>query len=100
MGNFVGKYVKFIVMKGVYKGRNVTLMKPRRLKPGDISYGRKKFEVYVIDGNRTKRVTFGSPTMSIKKHIKKNRDSFLARHKCNTANDPTTARYWSCQKWL
>ena len=53
-----------------------------------------------MDDNRVKRITFGSPNMSIKKHIKKNRDSFLARHKCSTANDITTPRYWSCQKWL
>jgi len=26
------------------------------------------------------------------------RKSFKARHKCNTANDKLTARYWSCKK--
>jgi len=86
--------------KAIYRGKNVRLMKPRRLRPGDTSYGRKKFEVFVLDGNRVKRVTYGDPNMRIKKQFKKNRDSFLARHRCNTANDPTTARYWSCQEWL
>jgi len=100
MGDLVGKNLKFIVMKGLYKGKNVTLMNPSRIRPGQPTYGRKKFQVYVMDNNRIKRVTFGSPNMSIKKHIKKNRDSFLARHRCSTANDITTPRYWSCQKWL
>jgi len=68
--------------KAIYRGKNVRLMKPRRLRPGDTSFGRKKFEVFVLDNNRVKRV------------------SFLARHRCNTANDPTTPRYWSCQEWL
>ena len=64
--------------------------------------GNKKFKVYVKNqstGN-IKTVRFGDPNLSIKRDQKKNRDSFLARHKCNTANDITTARYWSCQKWL
>tara|TARA_R110000824_G_scaffold113160_1_gene262763 strand:+ start:681 stop:953 length:273 start_codon:yes stop_codon:yes gene_type:complete len=26
------------------------------------------------------------------------RKSFKARHKCDTANDKLTARYWSCKK--
>ena len=26
------------------------------------------------------------------------RKSFKARHKCSTANDKLTARYWSCKK--
>jgi hypothetical protein len=50
-----------------YKGRSVTLNKPRRIAKGETSYGKKKSVVYVTDGDKTKRVTFGDPDMTIKK---------------------------------
>ena len=87
-------------MKGIYKGRNVRLEQPRRLRSGDVSYGRKKFEVFVLDGSRVKRVTFGDPNMRIRKNNAAARSSFLARHKCTTKTDKTKAGYWSCQQWL
>jgi len=77
-----------------YQGRKVTLNKPTR---GDV----KKFKVYVKDpstGN-VKKVNFGDPDMKIKKSNPERRKSFRARHKCDTAKDKTTARYWSCRKW-
>jgi hypothetical protein len=37
--------------------------------------------------------------MTIKKDQPKNRKSFRARHKCDTAKDKFSARYWSCKKW-
>jgi hypothetical protein len=77
-----------------YQGRKVTLNKPTR---GDV----KKFKVYVKDpstGN-IKKVNFGDPNMSIKKHNPERRKSFRARHKCDTAKDKTSARYWSCKAW-
>ena len=42
---------------------------------------------------------FGDPNMRIKKSSPARRKSFRARHKCATAKDKTTARYWSCKKW-
>jgi hypothetical protein len=77
-----------------YQGRKVQLNKPHR---GDV----KKFAVFVKDpktGN-VKKVNFGDPNMRIKKSNPKRRKSFRARHKCHTAKDKTTARYWSCRKW-
>ena len=77
-----------------YQGRNVPLGKPMR---GDV----KKFKVYVKDpstGN-VKKVNFGDKTMKIKKSNPARRKSFRARHKCSTAKDRTSARYWSCRKW-
>jgi len=77
-----------------YQGRDVELNKPTR---GDV----KKFKVYVKDpktGN-VKKVNFGDPNMRIKKSDPARRKSFRARHKCDTAKDKTTARYWSCRKW-
>ncbi|QDP56846.1 MAG: hypothetical protein Unbinned2716contig1004_20 [Prokaryotic dsDNA virus sp.] len=84
-----------------YQGRKVTLDKPRRIQKGDTGYGKSKFEVFVKDGERVKRVPFGSPTMSIKRQSPKNRKSFRARFKCdkNPPKDKTKARYWSCKMW-
>ena len=82
-----------------YRGKTVKLNKPRRISKGNPGFGRKKFEVFVKDGSKIKRVAFGDPNMKIKKNIPGRRKSFRARHKCDTAKDKTTARYWSCKKW-
>jgi hypothetical protein len=77
-----------------YQGRTVPLGKPMR---GDS----KKFKVYVRDpktGN-VKKVNFGDKTMRIKKSNPARRKSFRARHKCHTAKDRTSPRYWSCKSW-
>ena len=50
-----------------FKGRSVRLNKPSRIRKGQAGYGRKKSQVYVMDGSRVKRVTFGDPNMRIKK---------------------------------
>ena len=66
--------------------------KPRRGGP-------KKFEVLAVEGNVVKKINFGDPNMKIRKSNPKARASFRARHKCATAKDKLTARYWSCKKW-
>lgn len=73
-----------------------TLNKPFRLKDG-----KKKFGVYVKNpktGNVI-MVKFGDPNMEIKRDNPARRRSFRARHKCDTAKDKTTPRYWSCKFW-
>jgi hypothetical protein len=84
-----------IIGEAEYKGRKVSLGKPF-LTPG----GPKKRSVYVKNakGNVVK-VNFGDPNMRIKKNIPARRKSFRARHKCDTAKDRTSARYWSCKFW-
>ena len=82
-----------------YQGRKVRLNKPTRIAKGQAGYGRKKFKVFVKDGSKVKKVMFGDPNMRIKKSSPSRRSSFRARHKCATAKDKTTARYWSCKKW-
>ena len=76
-----------------YQGRKVQLGKPMR---GDV----KKFKVYVKNakGNVVK-VNFGDPNMRIRKSNPARRRSFRARHRCHTAKDRTSARYWSCRNW-
>lgn len=85
--------------EAVYQGKTVQLNKPTA---GDV----KKFKVYVNSGKKdakgrvkAKKVNFGDKKMKIKKSNPKRRKSFRARHKCHTAKDKKTARYWSCKKW-
>ena len=83
-----------------YKGKTVRLNKPSRIRKGQHSYGKKKSQVYVKNSRgRVIRVTFGDPNMKIKKSNPARRKSFRARHRCATARDKTTARYWSCKAW-
>ena len=82
-----------------FKGKSVRLNKPSRIRRGQAGYGRKKFQVYVSSGNRTKRVVFGDPNMSIRKSSPARRKSFRARHRCSTPGPKTQARYWSCKMW-
>jgi hypothetical protein len=70
-------------------------------KPIRTSGGPKKFKVYVKNpktGN-IKTIRFGDPNMKIRKSNPKARKSFRARHKCATAKNKMTARYWSCKNW-
>lgn len=84
-----------VIGEAEYRGRTVKLGKPF-LTPD----GPKKRSVYVKNakGNVVK-VNFGDPNMRIKKNIPARRKSFRARHKCDTAKDRTSARYWSCRAW-
>jgi len=71
------------------------LNKPFTLKKGSS----KQYGVYVRDNNKIKKVTFGDPNSEIRRDNPKARASFRARHKCDTAKDKTTPRYWSCKFW-
>jgi hypothetical protein len=82
-----------------YQGRKVALNKPRRIRKGEVSYGRKKSEVYVKDAGKVRRVTFGDPNMTIKKDQPARKSSFRARHNCADPGPKTKARYWSCKAW-
>jgi hypothetical protein len=59
----------------------------------------KKFAVLAKQGDKVRLVRFGDPNMTIKKNIPARKKSFHARHKCDTAKDKLSARYWSCKKW-
>ena len=80
--------------KAEYQGEKVTLNKPRRTKGGP-----KKFEVFVQDGGKVKRVTFGDPNMEIRRDDPEARANFRARHSCDSKKDKTSAGYWSCRMW-
>jgi hypothetical protein len=83
-----------VLNEAEYQGRKVKLGKPMR---GD----NKKYKVFVKDpkSGNVKKVNFGDPNMKIKRDDPKRRKSFRARHKCQTAKDRTTPKYWSCKFW-
>lgn len=82
------------VDKADYQGETVSLNKPRRIQGGN-----KKFEVFVQDGDKVKRVAFGDPNMEIRRDDPQARANFRSRMSCDTASDKTSARYWSCRMW-
>jgi len=87
--------IKRVVSEATYKGKTVPLNKPMK---GDV----KKSKVYVDpDGDgKAQKVNFGSKTMSIKKHIKSNKDSYCARSGGQgNLTDTTSANYWSRRAW-
>jgi hypothetical protein len=90
----VAEVLKEDFTKAEYQGEKVTLNKPRRIKGGN-----KKFEVFVMDGDKVKRVTFGDPNMEIRRDDPKARANFRSRHSCDTKKDKTKAGYWSCRMW-
>lgn len=68
-------------------------------KPKRTPDSAKKFAVLAKKDVEIKIVRFGDPDMEIKKDNPERRKSFRARHKCDTAKDKFSARYWSCKKW-
>ena len=94
---------------GKYEGKHVPLERPmiditedddkeiNKPKRG----GSKKFYVYVKDGDKVKKVSFGAKnggsSLSVKLQDPKARKAFADRHNCDTANDKLTPRYWSCR---
>jgi len=80
-----------------YKGKNVSINKPRYIRKGEPGYGKKKSVVYVKDGDRVKRITFGDPNLKTRAGNAKARKSFRARHNCKAKKDKTTAGYWACR---
>ena len=83
-----------------YKGKKVSLNKPRSIRKGEPGHGKKKYVVFVRgDGGRIKRVAFGDPNMEIKRDNPERRKNFRARHNCDTPGPKTKARYWSCKFW-
>ena len=81
------------IQEAEYQGKKVKLNDP-------IRDGSKKFYVYVKDGDKVKKVSFGDTTgLSIKRDDPARRKSFRARHNCDNPGPKTKARYWSCYQW-
>ena len=82
-----------VITEAEYQGKKVKLNDP-------IRGGSKKFYVYVKDGDKVKKVSFGDTTgLSIKRDDPARRKSFRARHNCDNPGPKWKARYWSCYQW-
>ena len=77
------------IFEAEFKGKEVSLNKPKR-------GGSKAYYVYVKDGDKVKKVSFGSGGLRAKINNKVARNAFAARHNCKNKKDRTTAGYWSC----
>ena len=77
------------IFEAQFKGKDVSLNKPKR-------GGSKAYYVYVKDGDKVKKVSFGSGGLRAKINNPKARKAFAARHNCKNKKDRTTAGYWSC----
>lgn len=81
-----------------WRGRKVTLNKPRKIKGVTPASKKKTVFVKTPKGN-VKAVHFGDSSMSdyTKHKNKKRRASFHARHKCSAKKDKTKPGYWACR---
>ena len=78
------------MMESEYQGKDVELNKPK-------AGGPKKYYVYVKDGDKVKKVTWGDTTgLKVKLDDPAARKSFAARHDCENQKDKTKAGYWAC----
>ncbi len=66
-------------------------------KPKRSTKANKKMMVKACQNGKEKLIHFGEKGYG-HNYSAAARKSFKARHKCNTANDKLTARYWSCKK--
>ena len=94
---------------GLYESRHVPLERPMVEVTEDEDKelntpkkgGSKKYYVYVKDGDKVKKVSFGAKdggaNLAVKIDDPEARKNFAARHNCDTANDKLSARYWSCR---
>ena len=79
-----------------YQGKQVKINKPSRITKGEAGYGRKKFKVYVKDGDKVKKVAFGSGGLKARIGNKEASQNFASRHQCDKKKDRTSPGYWSC----
>lgn len=88
---YEGEIVPLDCPFAIYEEEDVELNKPKRGGP-------KKYYVYVKDGDKIKKVTWGDTTgLKVKLNNPEARKSFAARHKCSQQNDKTSAAYWACR---
>lgn len=69
---------------------------PRPLRKGEPGYGKKKKVVKGCKAGRQELIKFGAKGYG-HNYSDSAKKSFRARHKCDTAKDKTSARYWACK---
>ena len=95
-----------------YKGKTVTLNRPRAIPKGSPGYGKKRKEVFVrgcsSEKSKVKRITFGDAKLGMHKNDPKRKKSYCARSlgqlkrsSAKTRNNPNSRirqarRRWKC----
>ena len=88
---YEGEIVPLDCPFAIYEEDDVELNTPKRGGP-------KKYYVYVKDGDKIKKVTWGDTTgLKVKIDDPEARKNFAARHNCSTQKDKTSAAYWACR---
>lgn len=88
-----------LLVEQILQEKEMPCNKPRRIRSGEPGSGKKKFVVKACKNGKKKTIRYGDAGLKIKKSNPKRRKSFRARHKCATAKDKLSARYWSCKRW-
>ena len=85
-----------------YKGKTVTLNKPRAISKDSPGYGKKRKEVFVkgcsSESSRVKRITFGDKQMGMHKESAARKKSYCARSG-GIKSDRCSANYWARKDW-
>ena len=87
-----------------YKGKTVTLNRPRAISKGSPGFGKKRKEVFVkgcsSESSRVKRITFGDAKLGMHKDSKARKKSYCARSKgMGGTTDRCSANYWARRDW-
>ena len=87
-----------------YKGKTVTLNRPRAISKGSPGYGKKRKEVFVkgcsSESSRVKRITFGDAKLGMHKGTKSRKKSYCARSGgISGTTDRCSANYWARKDW-
>jgi len=83
-----------------YKGKTVTLNKPRAIRKGSPGYGKKRKEVFVknLATGKVKRIAFGDAKLGMHKNDPKRKKSYCKRSE-KLGNDRMKANYWARRDW-
>ena len=87
-----------------YKGKKVTLNKPRALRAGEPGYGKKRKVVFVMgcssESKRVNRITFWEANLVMNKKNKARKKSYCARSAgMKGTTDRCSANYWARKDW-
>ena len=83
-----------------YKGKTVTLNRPRAIPKGSPGYGKKRKEVFVKNPSTGKitRIAFGDAKLGMHKNDPKRKRSYCKRSE-KLGNDRMKANYWARRDW-
>ncbi len=74
-------------------------MPVRRIRKGEVGFGKKKFVATGTYKGKPYTVRFGDPNMEIRRDNAKARKNFRSRHNCGDPGPPNKARFHSCKMW-